>query len=80
MTGTLRTAQLLVERGALIESTDENGNTPLHGAAKAGNLPVVAYLIERKARIAQRNREGRTAYDLALEREHADIAALLRPR
>ena len=80
MTGTLHTARLLAERGALIDSADENGNTPLHGAAKAGNLPMVAWLLERKVRTGQRNRFGQTAYDLAREREHPDVAALLQTR
>ena len=77
MTGTLQTAQVLVERGAIINSADERGNTPLHGAAAAGNLEMIKFLLQRKGRPAERNIEGKTPRDIARERDYADIVRLL---
>ncbi|KAG2049526.1 ankyrin, partial [Suillus hirtellus] len=48
----LRTAQLLIEAGCLIDAEDREGSTPLRLAIRCGSLPLVKYLIEKSARIS----------------------------
>lgn len=58
------TYQLCVELLALgipIGSKDKAGNTPLHIAAKCGNLDVAKALCERGADVMARNANNRTA-------------------
>lgn len=37
--------ELLLERGANIEAVDNEGWTPLHAAASAGNVDIARYII-----------------------------------
>ena len=42
-----RSAQLLIDNGAIVNLSDENGQTPLHLAARAGDCAMMAFLVER---------------------------------
>nr|XP_056701244.1 cyclin-dependent kinase 4 inhibitor C [Euleptes europaea] len=79
--GFLDTLQVLLASQADVNVEDNEGNLPLHLAAQEGHLPVVAFLLEHTAcRAEHRNRNGATAYDLAvLYRCHA-VARLLEGR
>lgn len=48
-----------------INHANKLGNTPLHIAAYNGHLEIVKYLLERGAAVNFRNKEGKTASDLA---------------
>ena len=50
----------LVNIGISVNAQDTQGNTPLHIAAKAGNLNVARALCECGADIGARNKHNRT--------------------
>lgn len=67
----------LLERGADPNRVDAAGNAPLHLAAAAGRLPIVESLLAAGARADARNAGEWTAYDLALNKSHAQVARRL---
>ncbi|KAF8535368.1 hypothetical protein BDD12DRAFT_893133 [Trichophaea hybrida] len=60
------TVQLLLERGANKEDTDDSGQTALHHAAKNGHVLIVSLLLERGADKSVKDNKGRTALRLAI--------------
>ena len=56
--------QLLLDRGADINSYNDAGNTVLHAAIPRGDK-LVAFLVEKGARINARNKAGLTPLDIA---------------
>eukprot|EP00597_Dinobryon_sp_UTEXLB2267_P013413 CAMPEP_0170108578 /NCGR_PEP_ID=MMETSP0020_2-20130122/6653_1 /TAXON_ID=98059 /ORGANISM="Dinobryon sp., Strain UTEXLB2267" /LENGTH=328 /DNA_ID=CAMNT_0010333323 /DNA_START=144 /DNA_END=1130 /DNA_ORIENTATION=+ len=48
-----------------MDFSDQNGNSPLHYAAKYGNIDICKLLIERGAPILRKNKQQQTAYDAA---------------
>ena len=68
----------LVERGAKVNITDTEGNTPLiliiH---KTGNLEITGRLLERGAAVNMQNRTGETALMYAAWHGHPGIVQLL---
>lgn len=69
--------QMLLEHGAIVDATKHNGATPLMSAAWFGCAPSVACLLRAGADSAHRDNSGRTAEDLARQRNHNEIASLL---
>ncbi|CCX10138.1 Similar to Ankyrin repeat domain-containing protein 50; acc. no. Q9ULJ7 [Pyronema omphalodes CBS 100304] len=64
--GHLKTVELLLERGAEVDSKDKNGRTPLSFAAKAyGSFETVKLLLERGAEVDSKNKNGRTPLSFA---------------
>src|SRR5262249_58619106 len=59
--------QRLADDPTLVDVMD-GGHTPLHLATKAGQLGVVKALLEAGANVSLRDREGKTALDLARAR------------
>jgi ankyrin repeat protein len=57
--------KLLQDAGAKIDICDENGNTLLHCAAKAGNPDTVKFLLSNRLAVNARNRDGHTPLHLA---------------
>lgn len=55
----------------------DSGLTPLHLAAKRGNLETVLWLVEQGVSFSLRDDRGNTAEDLARENGHAVIASYL---
>ena len=51
--------------GVAVDLIDQQGNTPLHYAAKYGHLDLCRTLIERGAFAGKKNDQGQTAYDTA---------------
>ncbi len=49
--GNTAIAQLLLDRGAIVDAEQNEGSTPLQKASKDGYLPVAKLLIERGANI-----------------------------
>ena len=68
---------VLIDAGADINAGDEGGITPLMNAACFGCADAVRELLQRGADPQLRDNKGRTAKDLASERGHSDVAALL---
>jgi ankyrin repeat protein len=58
-------AELLLERGAVIDAADNRGRTALMMAAERGDAAVVAALVARGAARGLRDKAGKTACDLA---------------
>ncbi len=58
-------ARMLLEHGAYVNVPNYQGNTPLHFAARRGNLAGVQLLLEAGANPCARNDEGNTPLDIA---------------
>jgi ankyrin repeat protein len=71
--------KLLVSKGAKIEALDAEGNTPLHKAAMFDAAAAVKVLLAAGAKRATKNGEGKTAYQLAKERDNS-VEPILRKR
>ena len=61
----LEMIRLLLDHGALLESTDVYGWTALHYAAFFGSLNIVRFLVLNCADLMSTNNNGETAYELA---------------
>lgn len=73
------TAMLLEKCPALLQVTDDVGNTPLHTAALNGYPELAADLVARGVDPRAKNFNNRTAYSLAQKKNHGDVMELLRP-
>ena len=69
-----RVIELLLAHGAVIDDADDRGNTALMIAAELGHADVVDVLLARGADRTKRNRQAKTALDLAA---NADVRAKL---
>lgn len=82
--GNLDMAELLIDRGAHVETQHYLGTTALHFAALAGQLELAALLLEHGARVDRPGRkfggEPQTPLQLAVEAGHTRMATLLRDR
>jgi ankyrin repeat protein len=60
---------LCAKRQDLIFQEDEGGNTPLHIASLSCHMEIIEYLWEEggKKLVEVKNKEGKTAYELAYE-------------
>ena len=67
----------LVRRGATVNAVNLTGFTPLHHAAEAGSVAAARALIAAGADPAVPNHEGVTPEQLAMQRIHPDVAALI---
>lgn len=68
----------LIDRGAEIDyATAQGGYTALHGAANGGHRDIAEMLIEAGADRSATTDDGRTARDLAADRNHDEIVALI---
>ncbi|HET6319279.1 MAG TPA: ankyrin repeat domain-containing protein [Chloroflexota bacterium] len=70
-------ARALVAAGADVNATQSGGETPLHETAFSGYLELSQFLLDQGADRTARNDQGRTPADVARERGHAEVAALL---
>lgn len=75
--GSVAVLQLLIDRGANIESRDNYGDTALHWAARSGRERSVKLLIENGAAIEATNSDGDTALILAIINGHGNLVKLL---
>jgi ankyrin repeat protein len=63
--GAVEAVRLLLDRGAKVNATNNNGATALHVAVNRGD-PLVKLLCERGADVNAKNKQGQTPLDLAL--------------
>ena len=74
MSNSVAVCSLLLERGMDINDKDIHGNTPLLIALNKGNVEVSMMLSQvPSADFSIRNREGKTAYDIALSKNMSNI-------
>jgi ankyrin repeat protein len=70
----LEAVRLLLDRGARIDSTAPNGNSPLMMAAGFGSIDSARYLLKRGADPTMRNKQDQTAADLARRGDRDKLA------
>jgi hypothetical protein len=76
-TGQAACVRVLLDAGADINARDEGGTTPLMNAAWFGGMNAVRELLQRGADPQLRDDKDRNARDLASERGHTAVAAIL---
>jgi ankyrin repeat protein len=69
-----------LERGASIESRDQNGKTALVAASQHGHTDLVKLLLDKGASINARTTSGTTAFQYAAQNHHIDTLKLLYTR
>ena len=78
--GSVRSAAVLLENGADVETRDERGLTPLMVAAMSGYPEVIDFLLQHGADLDATGRGGVTARTLAAEKNLNAIVKLLDDR
>jgi ankyrin repeat protein len=68
--GLLDRVNLLLDRGASINSQSSAGNTVLHMAILAENQDLVRVLLQKGANVTTQNKKGKSPVQLARERGH----------
>ena len=67
----------LIDAGADLNYTDENGDTALHLAVQNNNIEALELLLRQKTNYNQLNNNGNTPLDLALEQKSNDLFNIL---
>ena len=68
--GYLKVVEYLHSQGADIDQVDDDGDAPLHQAAKHGHLDIIEYLLGQGANIDQVNGDGDTPLHCAVYSEN----------
>ena len=73
--GHLEMLQLLLSKGGgdHVNLPSKQRNTPLHLASMKGNLPVMEFLLEKKADLNCQNEKGNTALHLAVDNNNLQV-------
>ena len=71
-------AEVLLAANAEIETKCKEGMTPMHTAAMSGHRDVVLTLLSHGAKLGERDENDATPFDLAMQRGHVGLAAILR--
>ena len=66
----------LVEKGADVNAANDLGMTPMHYAVQRGSDRIIEYLASKGARFDVKNKQGRTAAELARGRTAALVNKL----
>jgi ankyrin repeat protein len=76
--GSIEALEALLAHGACIEQTNNLGDTPLHAAAKEGQIKMISRLLrDNGVRADTKNARLQTALFIACDRGHLDAAQLL---
>lgn len=67
---------LLIAAGANIHKQNVVGNTSLSKAASFGNFKIAEYLLEKGVAVSIRNKENKSAFDFAMDKESKAIFKL----
>ena len=79
--GDIPAVRALIEKSPeLLDARDADGRTPLHYAASGGNVELIAYLIDKGAKIELKNVEAKTPLHLAAMNDRREVAAALLKR
>ncbi|OAL20471.1 hypothetical protein AYO20_11491 [Fonsecaea nubica] len=73
----LRAARKLASGREYVNLRDNDGSTPLHLAAEAGNVPMMEVLLNEKADVEAVDGDGHNVLDLASERGHMEMVTFL---
>lgn len=63
-----------------VNQQDYNGDTAMHDAVRFNHVKVVEALLSAGAKVNVKNKEGRNAYDVAVQYEKHDLANLLKDK
>lgn len=74
---TIQVASVLLENGASLENTTKKGFTPLHLAAKYGNIKVAQLLLQKNTSVDAQGKNGVTPLHVASHYDHQNVALLL---
>lgn len=69
--------QIIDKESSVVNQKDKTGNTPLHGAAIIGSVPISEFLLSRGADINASNTMQSTPLHTAIENKQDDVAKLL---
>jgi ankyrin repeat protein len=75
--GSVNVAQLLVEAGADVNITDQQGWTPLHWAAKIGDKDLFLLMAAADGDLFAQDREGNSPLDVLSEWRHTDLLSIV---
>jgi ankyrin repeat protein len=75
--GRLEDVERLLDEGADINASADNGMTPLILASWMGHIKVVELLLSQGADVSARTKQGSTALSLAIEKNHQQVIELL---
>ncbi len=78
--GHVTVARLLVEAGADLNISDDNGWTPLHWAAKAGDVELILAMVEGDGDLLALDREGQTPMDVLEKYERFEALERVRQK
>lgn len=76
--GYVEMMEILLSKGADIESYDKSKRTPLHYAAEAGSIPMVEFLLAKGAMPMAEDLKHKTPKDLANMNGHAEIIEIIK--
>jgi ankyrin repeat protein len=71
--GDLEVVQMILKCGISVNTTNKNGNTPLHVAAKCGHKEVTSWLLKFGANVNAVDNDSKTALTLASENGRVEI-------
>ena len=70
--------KVALQRGDDVNERNEDGETPLHQAARRGNLEVARLLVEHGAVIQAKTENGKTALQMAKEKNQTETIEYLK--
>jgi ankyrin repeat protein len=77
--GSVEIVEILVEKGVPLEmKADVYGWAPVHFAALGGKKEMLEYLVRKGAGIDQRTPDGKSAYNIAAEKNNTEIMTAIR--
>ena len=77
VTGQSAMCELLLDRGAQVDSLDEESNTPLHYAAASGSAASVKILLRSGADVTASQKQGLSAAHWAAHKGHIEVLKML---